>query len=200
MTSPVRHKITLNVGGERYETYLHTLKRFPDTLLGDKAKRSRYYCPNTRHYFFDRSRVFFDAILFYYQSNGLLCCPEEVPLDLFIEECQFFGLPEHAIDTLRPEVLVDDETGQQADKLSHEDESGVRAKIWNLLENPETSTFAKIYSLFSLFMIVVAVVSTCIESVPSLQKRNETFENNPWAVNELALNSWFLFELLLTVK
>ena len=94
------------LSGEIYETEARTLKRFPDTLLGNRTKRNHYFCPKSQQYFFDRSRVFFDAILFFYQSNGLLCCPGGVPLDLFIEECVYFHIPQQSIDKLKPPVSV----------------------------------------------------------------------------------------------
>lgn len=43
-------------------------------------------------YFFDRCRICFDAILYYYQSGGRLRRPGNVPLDMFVEEIKFFEL------------------------------------------------------------------------------------------------------------
>ena len=65
-------RIRLNIGGEVFETRNRTLRRFPDTLLGDCEKRMLFYCSTTQQYFFDRSRIFFDAILFFYQSGGMV--------------------------------------------------------------------------------------------------------------------------------
>ena len=102
-----RCRVILNVGGEIYETYLSTLERFPSTLLGDHVKRRLHYCHTSQQFFFNRSRVFFDAILFFYQSYGLLKCPEDLPLDMFIEECEYFEIPEEAINKLKqPEELA----------------------------------------------------------------------------------------------
>ena len=81
-------RIQLNVGGELYETYEKTLRRFPTTLLGDDVKRQLHYCPISDQFFFDRSRVFFDAILFFYQSSGVLSCPSNISYNLFQEECR----------------------------------------------------------------------------------------------------------------
>lgn len=57
------------VSGLRFETQLRTLNQFPDTLLGDPARRLRYFDPLRNEYFFDRNRPSFDAILYYYQSG-----------------------------------------------------------------------------------------------------------------------------------
>jgi len=60
-------RIVINVSGMRVETRLRTLSRFPDTLLGDGSRRTRYYDPLRNEYFFDRNRLCFDSILYYYQ-------------------------------------------------------------------------------------------------------------------------------------
>jgi len=60
-------RVVINVSGMRVETRLRTLSRFPDTLLGDDDRRARYYDPLRNEYFFDRNRLCFDSILYYYQ-------------------------------------------------------------------------------------------------------------------------------------
>ena len=62
-------RVVINVSGMRVETRLRTLSRFPDTLLGDDDRRSRYYDPLRNEYFFDRNRLCFDSILYYYQVS-----------------------------------------------------------------------------------------------------------------------------------
>jgi BTB/POZ domain len=62
-------RIVINVSGMRVETRLRTLHRFPDTLLGNERKRARYYDALRNEYFFDRNRLSFDAILYYYQAS-----------------------------------------------------------------------------------------------------------------------------------
>lgn len=98
------NRIFLNkfqVSGLRFETQLRTLNQFPDTLLGDPARRIRYFDPLRNEYFFDRNRPSFDAILYYYQSGGRLRRPVNVPLDVFSEEIKFYELGEPAISKFR---------------------------------------------------------------------------------------------------
>jgi len=64
-------RIVINVSGMRVETRLRTLGKFPDTLLGDYNRRTRYYDPLRNEYFFDRNRLCFDSILYYYQVNSV---------------------------------------------------------------------------------------------------------------------------------
>ena len=193
-------RVVLNIGGEIYETHLETLERYPMPLLGNPALRRHYYCVRTQQYFFNRSRVFFDYILFFYQSHGLLSCPENIPVNLFIEECKYFRIPDHAIDKLIPQEQRAIEEPSTNDGYMMYSRKTLRSKLWDILANPETSNAAKIFSLFSLLMIALAVALTCAESVPSFQPAvNTTFQHNPWAITELILNSWFLLELLLGI-
>ena len=37
-----REKVLFDISGKYYETFEDTLQRFPDTLLGDKARRRVY--------------------------------------------------------------------------------------------------------------------------------------------------------------
>ena len=60
----------INVCGMRYETSRDTLERYPDTLLGNEKKRGFHYRKQQNDYFFDRHRESFEAILYFYQSEG----------------------------------------------------------------------------------------------------------------------------------
>jgi hypothetical protein len=66
--------ITLNVSGFRFETYLRTLHKHPNSLLGNPLKRARYYIAERGEYFFDRSRTSFEAILDFYRCDHLQRC------------------------------------------------------------------------------------------------------------------------------
>lgn len=94
-------RVVINVSGLRFETQLKTLSNFSNTLLGDPQRRVRYFDPLRNEYFFDRNRPSFDAILYYYQSNGRLRRPVNVPLDVFTEEIKFFELGEEAFNKFR---------------------------------------------------------------------------------------------------
>jgi hypothetical protein len=94
-------RVIINVSGQRYETQLKTLSNFPDTLLGDPKRRSRYFDPLRNEYYFDRNRTSFDAIFYYYQSNGRLRRPLNVSIDVFSEEIKFFELGEETFNKFR---------------------------------------------------------------------------------------------------
>ncbi|NXB15280.1 KCNA7 protein, partial [Rhagologus leucostigma] len=94
-------RVAINVAGRRFETLVRTLRRFPDTLLGDPRRRRRFFDPQRREYFFDRHRGAFGAVLYYYQSGGRLRRPPDVPLDVFLEELRFYQLGDEAEERLR---------------------------------------------------------------------------------------------------
>jgi len=101
LANPKIWMYVFQVSGLRFETQLRTLNQFPDTLLGDPARRIRYFDPLRNEYFFDRNRPSFDAILYYYQSGGRLRRPVNVPLDVFAEEIKFYELGEVATNKFR---------------------------------------------------------------------------------------------------
>ena len=85
MKSKRNERIVINISGGIFETTEKTLKRFPDTLLGDNEKRRKYYSAVKRDYYFDRNRVSFEGILDFYQSSGMLRCPPGLDLNIFAQ-------------------------------------------------------------------------------------------------------------------
>lgn len=103
MTVTVSERITINVSGLRFETRQSTLDRFPSTLLGSQARRDSFYDCARDEYVFDRNRLSFDAILYYYQSSGRLRRPANVPIDIFIGELDFYEIDTDTIEKYRAE-------------------------------------------------------------------------------------------------
>ena len=115
--------MTINVSGLRFQTRKSTLSRFPTTLLGSHD-REKYYNPKTREYFFDRHRESFETILYFYQSDGLLCLPATLNPDIFTEEVRFFRLGEHILDKLCPDAVP----GKQLLLPDHP----IQKKVWQV--------------------------------------------------------------------
>jgi hypothetical protein len=85
-------KVIINVSGLRFETRASTLQRYPHTLLGDKQRRAYFFDYMNNEYFFERHRSSFEAVLYFYQSNGRLARPENISAEIFLEEIKFFDL------------------------------------------------------------------------------------------------------------
>ena len=158
-------RVVINVSGETFETREETLNRFPDTLLGNPSKRRQYYNTKVNEYFFNRHRVAFESILFYYQSNGRLILPECVPYRVFSDEVEFFQLGDKALESVASCLPLKPTRGSGLPR------GVLQKKIWTLFERPDTSTLAKIIAVFSVFMIVLSVFISCIETLPSLREK-----------------------------
>ena len=159
-------RVVINVSGQIFETRESTLDRFPETLLGDPSRRRQYYNPHTREYFFDRHRAVFESILYFYQSGGRLVLQEDMPFEVFSEEVKFFQLGEHALYSVVKYVYK-----EKRNPPTTQHRSGLQQKIWNLMERPDSSTFARLVSMFSVLMIVLSVLVSCVETLPVLRDR-----------------------------
>jgi len=206
-------RVTINVSGEMFETHERTLQRFPETLLGDECKRHKYFCLKSNQYFFNRSRQSFDAILYFYQSFGNLSRPTNIRFEDFEKECDFFQIPKSTMQFLKLKEGIPLEEDEEEEQTGEDGSSEIdamkkekaiepqqpksfREKAWNMLENPETSNAARTLAIFSLFTIFISVSLACLETVPSLNVQSDSLFTDPFFTLELALNSYFLVELL----
>ncbi len=157
--------ITINVSGNRYETRLSTLENYPNTLLGNKKKREYYWNEEKDEYYFDRHRACFEAILYYYQSNGRLRRPDYVPLDTFLEEVSFFDLGQHAISQINKLENV------SIVKYIDLPNQRWRRYIWFYLEYPQHSTCARIIHFISMILTVLSCVELAVETLPQYDNK-----------------------------
>lgn len=93
-------KVTLNVGGRTFVTYLETLKAYPTTMLGTMFSGRNVSLAKPEadgSYFFDRNGDLFSFILDYYRA-GKVVYPTIVSKKDFDEELTFWGIiiPESA--------------------------------------------------------------------------------------------------------
>ena len=169
--------ITINISGSRFQTYLSTLERYPDTLLADENKRNSYWNSTTQEYFFDRHCACFESILYFYQSQGRLCRPEFVPLDTFLEEISFFQLGPEALAQIQRTENVSVVTQSPMPKLLW------RRYIWYYLEFPQHSRLARAISLLSIFFTLLSCLSLAIETLPNYNHRWEDICKMLWNIS-----------------
>ncbi|KAG9511086.1 Potassium voltage-gated channel protein Shaker [Fragariocoptes setiger] len=153
-------RCTINVGGLKFETTLRTLNQFPDSLLGNPTKRIRYFDPLRNEYFFDRNRLCFEAILYYYQSGGRLRRPVNVPLEVFVDEVKFYELGDAVLAKIREDEGIFKEAERPMPK------NKTQRDIWLLFEYPESSQGARIVAFISIAVIVCSIVIFCLETLP----------------------------------
>ena len=201
--------IKINVCGMVYETLLSTLQRFPDTMLGDKKRLDQYYVKSRNFYFFDRSRQAFEAILYFYQTGGILIRPPTIPMPLFAEEVAFFDLGESVFMNLQREEGYIPE--QEHELPTNE----WQRKIWELFEFPDSSQAARVLATWSVLIIILSITVFCLETLPMYSVKMNNQKNitingttqeiqgdaqmyrQPWFSFELGCIIWFSFEYLM---
>ncbi|KAM3719459.1 Potassium voltage-gated channel protein Shaw [Dirofilaria immitis] len=191
------HRVILNVGGIRHETYTHVLKKIPATRLSRLTPNLANYDPVLNEYFFDRHPGVFSMILNYYRT-GKLHYPTNVCGPLFEDELEFWGLDANQVepccwmtytqhrDTQETLAVIesldldaDPPTEEEtAKKFGWEDDyySGnlsrwqqLKPKIWALFDEPWSSQYAKVISVVSVFFVITSIICFCLKTHPDLR-------------------------------
>ena len=198
-------RVIINVSGQRYETQLRTLNRFPETLLGDPMKRKQFWDARRNEFFIDRHRPSFQAVLYYYQSGGRLRRPIEVPEDIFLEELEFYMIGD---DIIKEYKLKE---GFIMDEVKPLPSNDILKRIWLLVEEPDSSKAAKVFAIISVTCILVSIINFCLETLPSFERPpcvnvtydgGQTYEMAPnytdaFFVIETICVIWFTIEFML---
>ncbi|XP_046858329.1 potassium voltage-gated channel protein Shaker-like [Xenia sp. Carnegie-2017] len=184
-----KRRLKFSVSGTVYETYEKTLNQFPETTLGSPLLRNEYYDASNNIYVLPCDKFAFDAILFYYQSNGILSRPQTVAGDVFREELKFFRIKDHRFPCL-------EESGEQS-KARYSDDN-FKSKVWTFLENPSSSICAKIFSYITIFLIIFGVCIYILETLPEFSKTANDANSVEGAKPSL-LTSWFYMETVCIV-
>ena len=177
-------KIVINVSGRVFETWRHTLEKYPDTLLGSNEKEF-FFSEENKEYFFDRDPDLFRHVLNYYRTGKLHYTKHECIM-AYDEELAFFGiLPDIMGDCCyedyrdrkreNSERLMDDkdsEDGEAPPNLS------LQEKMWRAFENPHTSTSALVFYYVTGFFIAISVLANVLETIPC-GEMPDTHKNPP---------------------
>ena len=99
-------------------------------------------------------------------------------LEIFLEECKFFQIPASFIDNMLNSLGILPELNKLYQKPKSHVNNGVRAKMWNIMEKPETSCFATCFTLFSLLAVLVSIAATVIET--SFEIESNKLSENHW--------------------
>lgn len=172
-----KDRVIINVGGNRHETYLSTLRVVPDSRLawiGENASKQAEYDPETNELFFDRHPGVFANVLNYYRT-GKLHCPGDVCGPLFEEELAFWGIEELQMEpccwsnyTQHREAQATlkafeglqkgnaesdiDNSAMGIEALNAKVEISFKQKLWALLEQPYSSKYAQVGENFVAFL------------------------------------------------
>ena len=211
-------RIRLNIGGQKHETYLSTVRNLPDTRLFsiiDSAVKSPDYDPETTEVFFDRHPVVFAQVLNYYRT-GKLHCPTDVCGPLFEQELNYWGIDEKdmepccwanytqhrdAEENLKNVLFegTSEENVTDTSFMSQQSEIAriwkkIQPKVWSTLDESRSSNRARVFSFVSVLFIIVSVAMFCVDTIP------EVSENKRWrhffTILENICGVWFTFEFL----
>ena len=195
-----KRRLKFNVSGTIFETYENTLDQFPETTLGCPLSRQEFYDESNNVYVLPCDKFAFDAILFYYQSNGILSRPETVAGDVFRAELRFFRIKDHRFPCL--------DDSEYETEPCYEDDDSFQSKVWSFLEDTSSSIWAKIFGYITIFLIVFSVAVYILETLPEFS--NTANEENSvegskaslvtfWFILDTVCISWFSLEYLLRI-
>ncbi|XP_006013184.1 potassium voltage-gated channel subfamily A member 1-like [Latimeria chalumnae] len=207
LDSESHEKVIINIAGLRFETQLCTLNQFPDTLLGDPDKRMRYFDPLRNEYFFDRNRPSFDGILYFYQSGGKIRRPVNVSIDVFADEIRFYELGHEAMERFR------EDEGFIKEEEKPLPQNDFQRQVWLIFEYPESSSPARGIAIVSVLVILISIITFCLETLPEFRDESELPQSikrmtnitqtppsnslsDPFFIIETTCVIWFTFELL----
>ena len=194
-SSDVDARIILNVGGTRFETLKSTLKKLPATRLSKLTEQLSSYDPILNEYFFDRHPGVFSQILNYYRTGRLhyptnVCGPLfEDELSYWglqredVEPCCWMTYTKHrstaetlsildsleldTVRTSRQELMKkfgwDDHHEYTHDHLPKYKK--MMMIVWQIFEEPRSSTVAKVITVISIFFILVSILSFVLQTL-----------------------------------
>ncbi|CAD5120736.1 unnamed protein product [Dimorphilus gyrociliatus] len=193
-------RITLNVGGVKFQCRADTLRSLPGTKLSTLSAENDAYDAAVGEYYFDRNPTLFNYILDAYRYGRIHVTAESVCGLVLKEELEYWGIGEEYIADccwaafvakereikMRNEVInffdkIDNESAPKADQCI----SRWRLGAWNFLENPMSSMPAKLWAFFFLAAVITSVTLLVMFTHRSFRinlvvpKRNVTGETNP---------------------
>ena len=192
--------IDINISGKLFQTYSKTLDKFPNSLLGNYEKRQKYMNKDTGELYFNRHRQSFEYILYYYQSKGLMECPTNIPLNIFIREIDFFEIGHSVIEQFE----ISNGIKEEPIVIDLPESMRIRT-LWNLLEYPDSSRPAQVFGMLSATMILSSVVLLVMSTLPEYSQKSVNVlqlvnKHEAWMFTvDTAIVSWFTTEFLLRI-
>jgi hypothetical protein len=180
---PGKEDLLFNVGGTVYKINRENIDRWPTTLLAElmlkfdggqlKGTRLDGFDQNPpQPMYLDRHPVAFSGIAKFYETKGAkLDQPWDVSKEAWMSELRFFrviGLGPTA-DAVEAAQLVLKHIGRP--------KSGHRRAMWDFLENPSSSRLAKAFMIIGLLVIMLSILSLCLDTVYVLPHQAEIFRN-----------------------
>ncbi|XP_070206113.1 potassium voltage-gated channel protein Shaw-like [Littorina saxatilis] len=176
--------VIFNVGGQTFETYRSTLKRFKNSFFADDDKMRAYFRPAQGDYFFDRDPTAFGAVLNYLRTGDLhvpttMCGPAlQAELEFWsideldIERCCWtqyntWKTQSRSLEKLEYDRKFSTTQNQEKQRLNSDNcWERKKAKLWQFLQDPGSSRAAKVYAWVSIIFVFVSIFSFCADTHP----------------------------------
>nr|XP_061790985.1 potassium voltage-gated channel subfamily V member 2-like [Nerophis lumbriciformis] len=193
--SQPHNNIKVNVGGKVFHIPKKCALRYPHTRIGslaastDKARLITLcddYSVKNNEFFFDHDPAFFHHICHFYASGELWVIREMCPFN-FEEEIAYWGLSlkdirrcccmvfEEKVDEMKDNLKVERELMAEIE-VKYDDElfkgmmfGEIRKHLWNIVENPYTSMWAKAFSVVSNLFVLFSIVAMSLNTVEELE-------------------------------
>lgn len=190
-----QHFLSVNVGGKVFRISRRSALKYPNTRLGllalcrDRAKLFKLcddYSIRKNEFFFDRDPAFFHHICHFYTSGVLWVIREMCPIN-FEEEIEYWGLSlrdtqlccwmvfEEKVGEVKDYLKVERELLAEIE-VKYDDEcfkdmvfGNVRKTLWNMVEDPYSSSQAKAFTVFSNLCVLFSIVAIALNTVEELQ-------------------------------
>lgn len=164
--------IIINARGIKYEVLLDSFERLTKSRLGKLRKfymEDNYtelsricdrYIPGSREFYFNRDPYMLNSILNFYQY-GRLHMTESMCASFFRDEMDYWHLNEYAFELccqinflekldINEKLVEARDAVHKSINLNYEFEDAcfpdLRRKLWNFLDNPNSSIYAKVFS------------------------------------------------------
>jgi len=170
MTQEQTSTIKFNVGGKLYEVSKSLLKRFPDTLLAQKASDE-----SETPIFIDRDPDRFAYCLDYMRDGGKLHLPEVITKSSILQELGYFGFGD--ID----ESLINDETSKLTSTRLNDVVLRAHQKVAKMQQE-----YAKLGVKLRLEKIALICLQKSVESC----ENEVTAKSSPWSYQGKKVESW----------
>lgn len=175
--------LLFNVGGTIYRINRDLIDRWPTALLAElMSKFDKGELKGTRldgfnqdppqPMYLDRHPTAFSGIAKFYLTKGeVLQQPWDISKDAWVAELRFFR-----VIGLGPTVDAA-EAATHVLKQIGRPHGGHRRAMWDFLENPRSSCLAKSFMVVGLLVILVSILSLCLDTVYVLPHQARVFAN-----------------------
>ncbi|CAF3819351.1 unnamed protein product [Rotaria sordida] len=175
------------VAGYTYELNIENMNKIPSLILNNSIYMKQFYDPIRQVYCISRNRAFFEILVFYI-NHGILSRPIDIPLDLYIEELNYYFVDRYFLSKLKE--TYDIPQISDTTEIRYLPRSSIKKILWRSIEYNET-LFGPLYRFIfglicicSIFLFMYEIIVTRNENfLEFIEKYRGYFQNIIHPVN-----------------